>query len=125
MNIRCGQTFEQVHAQSARDALGSLAAAVGLAAATLTQPASAEGQAHRIEMKDVAFAPAQIAVRRGDTVEWANGDIVAHTATSKEGGFDINVLPDRKSIAVMRQPGTFSYTCRYHPNMEGQVVVKP
>ena len=101
------------------------AAAVGLAVATLTQPASAEGQGHRIEMKDVAFAPAQIAVRNGDAVEWANGDIVAHTATSKEGGFDVNVLPGRKSIAVMTRPGTFSYTCRYHPNMKGQVVVKP
>lgn len=101
------------------------AAAVGWAAATLTQPASAEGRAHQIEMKEVAFAPAQVTVRTGDAVEWANGGIVAHTATSNEGGFDVNVLPGRKGSAVMTRPGMFSYTCRYHPNMKGQVVVEP
>ena len=61
----------------------------------------------------------------GNGVEWANGDIVAHTATSKEGGFDVSVLPGRTGSTVMTQPGTFSYICRYHPNMKGQVVVRP
>ena len=101
------------------------AAAVGLAAAMPAQPALAEGRVHQIEIKGVAFAPAQVTVRTGDTVEWANGDVVAHTATSKEGGFDVNVLPNRKGSAAMTRPGTFSYTCRYHPNMKGQVVVEP
>lgn len=101
------------------------AAAAGLAAAMLIQAAVAEGRVHQIEMKGVAFAPAQVTVRTGDIVEWANGDIVAHTATSKDGGFDINVLSDRRGSAVMTRPGTFSYTCRYHPNMKGQVVVEP
>lgn len=100
-------------------------AAVGLATAALTQPAAAEGRVHQIEMKGAAFAPAQVTVRAGDAVEWANGDIVAHTATSKEGGFDVNVLPARKGSAVMTRPGTFSYTCRYHPNMKGQIFVEP
>ena len=101
------------------------AAAVGLAVAMLAQPAPAEGRVHQIEMKGVAFAPAQVTVRTGDSVEWANGDIVAHTATSKEGGFDVNVLPGRTVGAVMTRPGTFNYTCRYHPNMKGEVVVEP
>ncbi len=101
------------------------AAAAGLAAAMLIQAAAAEGRVHHVEMKGVAFAPAQVTVRAGDTVEWANGDIVAHTATSKEGGFDVAVLPGRKGSAVMMRPGTFSYTCRYHPTMKGQVVVEP
>lgn len=101
------------------------AAAVGLAAAMLAQPAPAEGRVHQIEMKGVAFAPAQLTVRTGDSVEWANGDIVAHTATSKEGGFDVSVLPGRNGSTVMTRPGMFSYICRYHPNMKGQVVVEP
>ena len=101
------------------------AAAVGLAAAMLAQPAPAEGRVHQIEIKGVAFAPAQIAIRTGDSVEWANGDIVTHTATSKEGGFDVSVLPGRNGSAVMTRPGTFSYICRYHPNMKGQIVVEP
>lgn len=101
------------------------AATAGLAAAMLIQAAAAEGRVHQIEMKGMAFAPAQVTVRTGDIVEWANGDIVAHTATSNDGGFDINVLSGQRGSAVMTQPGTFSYICRYHPNMKGQVVVEP
>ncbi len=74
----------------------TLAAAAMSIAAMLSQPASAQGQTHRIEMKTVAFAPAQIAVRVGDTLEWENNDFVAHTATSKDGGFEVDVLPGQK-----------------------------
>ena len=76
-------------------------------------------------MKDVAFAPAQTAVHVGDTVAWNNADIVAHTATSKEGGFDVDVPPGGEHSAVMTRPGSFGYICRYHPNMEGRIVVEP
>ena len=99
------------------------AAAIASVAATLAQSALAEGQAHRIAMKDVAFAPARVTVRVGDSVAWDNGDIVAHTATSEEGGFDVDVPSGRKGSAVLTRPGTFSYICRYHPNMTGQLVV--
>ena len=103
----------------------TLAAAAMSIAAMLSQPASAQGQTHRIEMKAVAFAPAQLAVRVGDTLEWDNGDIVDHTATSKDGGFDVNVLPGHKGSAMVNRPGSFGYICRYHPNMTGQIVVAP
>src|SRR5215207_1928812 len=89
-------------------------AAIASIAAMLTQPASAE--THRVDMKGVAFAPAQITVRVGDTLEWSNGDIAAHTATSKEGGFDVNVPPGRMGSTVVNQAGSLGYTCRYHPN---------
>ena len=86
---------------------------------------AAQGQTHRIEMKSVDFVPAQVTVRVGDTLEWENSDIVAHTATSKEAGFDVNVLPKRRGSTVVKAAGTFNYICRYHPNMKGQIVVQP
>jgi plastocyanin len=98
-------------------------AAIASIAAMLTQPASAE--THRVDMKGVAFTPAQITVRVGDTLEWSNGDIAAHTATSKEGGFDVNVPPGRMGSTVVDQGGSLAYTCRYHPNMKVQIVVRP
>ncbi len=100
-------------------------AAITSIAATLIQPVMAEGQTHRIDMKSVDYVPAQVTVRVGDTLEWNNSDIVAHTATSKEAEFDVNVLPKRKGSTVVKRPGTFSYICRYHPNMKGQIVVQP
>lgn len=103
----------------------ALAAAVALTAAALTEPVWAAGQVHRVAMKDVAFAPAQTAVHVGDTVTWNNADIVAHTATSEEGGFDVDVPPGGEQRATMTRPGSFGYICRYHPNMEGRIVVEP
>ena len=100
-------------------------AAITSIAATLTQPVAAQGRTHRIDMKTVSFVPAQVTVSVGDTLEWDNSDIVAHTATSKEGGFDVNVLPGRKGSTVVKAPGTLNYVCRYHPNMKGQIAVKP
>ena len=99
--------------------------AVASAAAMLPSPVTAQAQTHRIEMKGVAFAPTQVTARVGDTLEWNNGDFAAHAATSKEAGFDVNVPPGKKGSTVVQRPGTFSYLCRYHPNMTGQVVVKP
>jgi plastocyanin len=99
--------------------------AAGLIAAMLTRPVSAQSQMHHIKMNDMAFAPVEVTVRNGETVEWNNRDPVAHTATSKKGAFDITVPPGQKRDRVMTQPGTFTYLCRYHPNMRGRIVVKP
>jgi len=89
------------------------------------QFAFGESQTHRVEMNNVAFVPAEIRVHVGDTVEWDNKDIAAHTATSKEGGFDVNLAPGRKANIVAKRSGTFGYVCKYHPNMKAQLVVEP
>ena len=99
-------------------------AAFALTAATLAPHVRAKGRAE-IAMKNVAFAPAQVTVHVGDTVAWDNADIVAHTATSNEGGFDVSVPPGGNMTGVMTRSGTFGYICRYHPNMKGQIVVTP
>ena len=101
------------------------AAAVALTAAALAWSVWAEGRTHRVEMKDVAFAPARVTVHAGDSAAWDNRDIVAHTATSEGGGFDVDISAGGKGSAVMTRPGTFDYVCRYHPNMTGRIVVEP
>jgi plastocyanin len=83
------------------------------------------GQTRRIEMKNVAIMPAEVTVHVGDTVEWDNSDFVAHTATSKEGEFDVDIAPDQRGRFSASQQGTFAYICRYHPNMNGTIVVLP
>lgn len=88
-------------------------------------PLAAESTTHAVKMERVAFAPPDITVHVGDTVEWDNGDIVAHTATSKEAGFDVNLLPGRRGSTVIKAAGIFTYICRYHPNMKGRVVAQP
>ena len=82
------------------------------------------GAVHHVAMKAVDFEPKRVVARVGDTIEWANDDVVAHTATAK-GSFDVNVLPRGRGRASTTTPGTFAYICRYHPNMRAEILVEP
>ena len=88
-------------------------------------PASPAGTTQSVAMKGVAFTPKQVTVHVGDSVEWANQDIVAHTATARDKSWDVNVLPGKTGRMVMKAAGTFDYICRYHPNMTAEIVVEP
>jgi plastocyanin len=88
-------------------------------------PASPAGTTQAILMKGIGYQPRQVTVHVGDTLEWANQDIVAHTATAKDKSWDVNVLPGKNGRTVMKAAGTFDYICRYHPNMTGEVIVEP
>jgi plastocyanin len=87
--------------------------------------AAQAAETHRVAMKAVDYAPKQITVRVGDTVEWTNDDIVAHTATAQDRSWEVNVLPRKSGQMVMKTVGSVSYFCRYHPNMKGEIIVTP
>jgi plastocyanin len=100
----------------------------GLAFAALSLAAGialAADNVHRVVMKAADYNPQQVTVHVGDVVEWDNQDIVAHTATAADKKWDVNVMPGRSGRITMQVPGTFDYTCRYHPNMKAEIVVEP
>ena len=101
------------------------AAAILLVAAAGHEPSFAESRAPLVEVKHIAFKPPQLTLHVSDTVTWRNGDFVAHTATSNEAGFDVELAPGKEGTAKVSKPGTFAYFCRYHPNMRGTLVVHP
>ena len=84
---------------------------------------SADAAVIQIKMAQVAFAPAQISAHVGDTIEWTNDDIVAHTATARNGAWDVMVGPNSKGSITLKSPGTIEYYCRLHPNMVGSITV--
>jgi plastocyanin len=84
---------------------------------------SADAAVIEIKMAQVAFAPAQVSSHVGDTVEWMNEDIVAHTATARNGAWDVMVVPNSKGSVTLKSPGTIEYYCRLHPNMVGSITV--
>src|SRR6185312_16683764 len=54
---------------------------------------SSSSQANvQIVMKGIAFHPLEQTVHPGDTVEWKNEDIVAHTVTADDGSFDSGLI---------------------------------
>ncbi|PDT45169.1 cupredoxin domain-containing protein [Sinorhizobium fredii] len=95
-------------------------------AALLLGSAAAPSQAETIKVTidRLVYAPAEIAAKVGDEIEWINKDALVHTATV-EGGADV-LLPAKKSGSLLLQePGSFDYICRYHPNMKGHITVQP
>ncbi len=93
--------------------------------APLCAPAFSAGTTHAVLMESVDYAPKRVTVRVGDTIEWINKDIVAHTATAKNRSWDVNVMPGKSGRMLMKVPGTLAYFCRYHPNMTGEIIVGP
>lgn len=84
---------------------------------------SADAAVIEIKMAQIAFAPAQVSAHVGDTVEWTNEDFVAHTATARNGAWDLMIGPNSKGTVTLKSAGTIEYYCRLHPNMVGSITV--
>ena len=71
-----------------------------------------------ITIGGLAYSTPQATVRAGDTVEWINKDIVDHNVTEKKGAkWNVSIAPGKSAKVVMKTAGTYTYYCRYHPNM--------
>jgi plastocyanin len=79
----------------------------------------------QISMENLEIAPAEVSAKVGDTVEWTNKDVVAHTATAKNGDFDVMLPPKKSGTTVLKKAGTVDYYCRFHPNMKATLNVAP
>ncbi|CCD86339.1 Amicyanin precursor protein [Bradyrhizobium sp. ORS 285] len=79
----------------------------------------------RITIDKLAFSPASVSAKVGDTVEWVNKDALAHTATARNGDFDVTLPPSRTVSSVLKKAGTVEYYCRFHPNMKAALAIAP
>ena len=106
--------------------IGGLAL-TGLAIAYLARPnnaSSASATPDTVVIRDYAFHPATLTVTPGTTVTWVNRDPVAHTVTSKDGGWGSALLQQGQEFSyTFAEPGTYNYFCQPHPWMEGRIVV--
>jgi plastocyanin len=79
----------------------------------------------QISMENLEIAPKEVSAKVGDTIEWVNKDAFAHTATAKNGDFDVMLQPNKSGSMVLKKAGTFEYYCRFHPNMKAVLTVTP
>jgi plastocyanin len=101
--------------------LGSFAVQSGSAAGQASATASA---AKRVSIRDFAFHPGTLTVKRGAQVAFANASNVTHTAT-KAGSFDTKqIKPGTTKVVTFGKRGTFAYHCSIHPFMKGKVIVE-
>jgi len=87
--------------------------------------ASAQGATIEITIENLAFSPANAKAAVGDTILWVNKDVFAHTATARNGDWDVAQPPKKTVPLVLKKAGTIDYYCRHHPNMKGTIAVAP
>jgi plastocyanin len=110
------------------------ATAAGLAAAVVVAAAPADAAPAipppwpaTVVLRDIAFSPAHVVVRRGATVTfaWRDGD-TPHNVTPI-GRHRFRRLGVRKSGVIrvrFGHRGVFRYVCTIHPGMAGRVRVR-
>ena len=95
-----------------------------LGAASCAAPALA-ADTIRITIDKLKFEPAQVSAHVGDTIEWANRDFVAHTATARDKDWDAVIRAKGTGRVVLQHADDIDYFCRFHPNMRGRISVTP
>lgn len=103
--------------------LGPAVRAMAFAAAALLPGPGLAAEVIRVEMKDLAFSPAAFTARVGDTIEWVNTDFVAHSATARNGDWDVNLPAQQTRRLLVKRPGTVAFYCRFHPTMKGEAQI--
>ncbi|MCS3898687.1 plastocyanin [Bradyrhizobium japonicum USDA 38] len=100
-------------------------ASIALAVILLSIVVPARAATIQITMENLVVSPAETSAKVGDTIEWINKDVFAHTATAKNGDFDVMLPPKKSATSVLKKAGTVDYYCRYHPNMKATLKVVP
>ena len=60
----------------------------------------------QIMIDNLVFAPTEVSAKVGDTIEWINKDMLAHTATARNGDFDVTMPPKKTVTSVLKKAGT-------------------
>jgi plastocyanin len=102
---------------------GTLLALVGgfvPASAADTTPAP---RVHVIVVDKMAYGPMPTDVHAGDVIEWTNHGILEHSATARDGRFDIDLKPGA-TVRSTARAGSVVFFCKFHPTMTATLVVK-
>lgn len=107
-------------------AIGRIAgtfALLALLAGWATSPV-APPRTYLVSIKGFQFAPAKLTITVGDTIAWANEDVVIHTVTGDTARWDSGDLATGKQYKVVAsRKGTLTYHCELHPTMKGTLLV--
>lgn len=101
-----------------RLSLASVAVAAAFASLTVT---GAAAKVIQIEIEKLVFTPKSVTAEVGDTIEWTNKDVFAHTATEDDKSWEVVLPPRATGSYVVENAGIIGYFCRFHPNMRGMI----
>jgi plastocyanin len=89
------------------------------AALLLLMPPSAAAapRTHVVVIDNMKFGAMPAKVSPGDSILWINKDMFRHTATARDGSFNVDLPPGAKAKTVARKAAATVVTCKYHPGM--------
>lgn len=99
---------------------------------TSQTPSQNQGQSQQqtssndVNIKNFAFSPSSLTVKKGATVKWTNSDDTAHTvieSDNKTGPSSPLLAKDQSYSFTYKEVGIFTYKCSVHPYMTGSVTV--
>jgi plastocyanin len=100
----------------------ALLLALAIIAPLVSASAAAE---YTVVVSKMKFGPVPAELHPGDTIVWQNDDIFRHTATARDGSFDVDLPAKTSATMVVGDPGSIDFFCRFHPGMTGTLVVAP
>ncbi len=101
----------------------AIACALAIATTPLLAGAAPAPRVHSIVIDQMKFGPAPTNLRAGDTILWVNKDLFRHTATARDGSFNIDLPAGKSGRTVLRRSGTIAFYCVYHPGMTGTLTI--
>lgn len=80
-----------------------------------------------VQIRDFAFGPEKITIKKGTTITWTNHDDAHHDVFPTSGASDFTaskLLAKGESHSfTFNQVGTYTYKCSPHPYMKASVEV--
>ena len=99
--------------------------AAALAIAPFLAPTPVRAAEHTVDIAASVFTPGTLTVTAGDTVTWRNSDDAPHTVTDENGAFDSGNMDTEATFSfTFTEPGTYTYRCDYHSEMQAAIVVQ-
>lgn len=80
---------------------------------------------YTVVVSDMKFGPVPAELHTGDTIVWQNDDIFRHTATARDGSFNVDLPAKASATMVVGAPGSVDFFCKFHPGMTGTLVIAP
>ena len=90
--------------------------------ATATPTTAPTVGAGTVIIQNFSYQPAEITIKKGESVTWTNKDAIKHNVASTT--FTSELLGQGQSFTkTFNDVGTFDYHCTPHPYMTGKVIV--
>jgi plastocyanin len=79
---------------------------------------------YEITVKGMKFGAAPLGLKVGDVIVWRNDDMFRHSATARDGSFDVDLPPKTERRMIVNATGAIEYYCRFHTGMVAKLDVR-